>query len=119
VRLPSDPQFAEGFAVERALHEWLGTFARPSRSAGELFTAASAVIVRAGYESLDFGSNVGHSMVRRREDRIFIESGASTQLGDLGIFTFEPHIRRRSRGRWGFKHENIYAFDADGALIEV
>ena len=106
-------------AVETALHDWLSTVARPDLSAGELFTAATAAIASAGYENLDFGGNVGHSIARRLQDRVFLERGAATPLGDLGLFTFEPHIRKRDTGHWGFKQENIYTFDAAGTLIEV
>ena len=116
---PATAQFVEGLSIERALHEWLRTFATLDRTAGELFAAANARINHAGYENLDFAGNVGHSIATRREDRIFIEHGASVRLGDLGLFTFEPHIRRRDVGRWGFKHENIYAFDDTGALVEI
>ncbi len=87
--------------------------------AGDLFDAANSEINEAGYENLDFAGNIGHSIVRHRDHRRYIERGASVQLGALSPFTFEPHIRRRIDGRWGFKHENIYVFDPAGSLIEV
>lgn len=116
---PGDPDFAAGLGTEATLHAWLLAFATPVMRAGDLFDAANSEINEAGYENLDFAGNIGHSIVRHRDHRRYIERGASVQLGALSPFTFEPHIRRRIDGRWGFKHENIYVFDPAGSLIEV
>ena len=87
--------------------------------AESVYDAANARIIKAGFENLDFAGNLGHSIERTREDRRYLESGSATCLGGVSPFTFEPHIRRRSHGRWGFKHENIDMFDAAGVLVEV
>jgi len=34
------------------------------------------------------------------------------------LLTFEPHVRAVG-GRWGFKHEEIYRFDASGRVIPL
>ena len=87
--------------------------------ADELFESANDQIRVAGYENLDFAGNVGHSIVRKRDERRYLERGALALLGELSPFTFEPHIRRQGGGRWGFKHEDIYMFDVASKLVEV
>jgi hypothetical protein len=69
--------------------------------------------------NLDFAGNVGHSIERCRDDRRYLERGSAVRLWQMSPFTFEPHIRRRDGGCWGFKHENIYAFDPAGSLVEL
>jgi hypothetical protein len=118
-RMPGHPEFVEGLAAQRVLHAWLMDHAVPDMGASELFEAANQRVRSLGYENLDFAGNVGHSIVRTLEERRYLERGASVLLRDLNPFTFEPHIRRQIAGRWGFKHENIYAFDEAGVLLEV
>jgi hypothetical protein len=57
--------------------------------------------------------NLGHSIVRKKEDRIYIEKGNRTKLADVSFFTFEPHISV-SGSKYGYKRENIYYFDKEG-----
>lgn len=54
--------------------------------------------------------NLGHSIVRRKADRIYIEKGNNTKLGDVNYFTFEPHISIAG-SKYGYKRENIYYFE--------
>ena len=61
--------------------------------------------------------NLGHSIERKKEDRIYIEKGNKTKLGDAGYFTFEPHISV-SGSVYGYKRENIYYFEK-GVLREL
>ena len=70
-------------------------------------------ICEEGYINLDFMGNLGHSIVRKKEDRIYIEKGNSARLGDVHFFTFEPHISVIG-SKYGYKRENIYYFDKDG-----
>lgn len=116
---PAEIAFTEGLQAEQRLHQWMRQYATPSTPAGDLFEAANAEIRRLGFENLDFAGNVGHSIVRDRADRVFLERGAEKPLGELGLFTFEPHICRASGGIWGFKHENIYYFDELGRVVEL
>ena len=83
-----------------------------------LYELANESIIDAGFENLDFLGNVGHSICERRDQRLYIESGNNRCLGEVTCFTFEPHIRLRT-GKWGYKHENIYYFDDDGAPCEL
>lgn len=36
--------------------------------------------------------NLEHSIVRQKNDRVYIEKGNQTSLGNVSYFTFEPHI---------------------------
>lgn len=36
--------------------------------------------------------NLRHSIVRQKNDRIYIEKGNQICLGEVHYFTFEPHI---------------------------
>jgi hypothetical protein len=119
VSRPAGVAFRDGLEAEAQLHAWLRRTAAPDLPAGALFEAANAEIRWLGYENLDFARNVGHSIVRDRADRVFLERGAQRPLGSLGLFTFEPHICRAPGGVWGFKHENIYYFDEAGQIVEL
>lgn len=70
-----------------------------------------------GFINLDFLGNLGHSIVRQKKDRIYIEKGNTTQLGNVNYFTFEPHISTRG-SKYGYKKENIYYFEND-MLVEL
>ena len=60
--------------------------------------------------NLDFSGNLGHSIERRRDDRVYIERGNRIRLGDVAFFTFEPHIGCHG-SKYGYKKENIYYFE--------
>ena len=114
---PMSPEFQRGLRVEQILHAELREIAHPEMTCAALFDWANVRIKALGFRNLDFLGNVGHSITTRREERCFIEQGQQKCLGDLLCFTFEPHIA--SDDRWGFKHEEIYAFDADGLLNPI
>jgi Xaa-Pro aminopeptidase len=116
--IPQSPEFVAGAALQCELHEQLLRGTTRDTTCGEAYSAALELIRRSGYECLDFLANVGHSIERSPADRIYLEPENPRPLGDLGLFTFEPHIRKLG-GRWGFKHENIYYFGDDGRLTEL
>lgn len=118
VREPSLPEFQEGVAAERELHAGMLAFVRPDTSFEALFEFANGLIRTLGFENLDFLGNVGHSIASARADRVYIQAGNAARLGEVGLFTFEPHIRKRG-GTWGFKHENIYGFGPQGRAVEI
>ncbi len=93
-------------------------FVSASTTYHELFEWTNAQIRATGFENLDFRHNVGHSLTMGHERRRFIEAGNHASLGDAPFFTFEPHVRVVG-GRWGFKHENVFFFDAGGRLEEL
>lgn len=112
-----DEKWRDGLQMELLLHDELCRFAAPNTTFEQLYDHMNGFISTRGFENLDFMGNLGHSIVRQREDRIYIEKGNHNRLGDVGMFTFEPHIRRIG-SKCGFKHENIYYFQ-EGQLKEL
>lgn len=115
---PSSPELAAGMNMQDMLHRAMRQFVQPETSLHELYEFANGLIEAEGFENLDFRRNLGHSIETHPAARQFIERGNRCKLGRLSCFTFEPHIRT-VRGRWGFKHENIYYFDEDGAVEQL
>jgi Xaa-Pro aminopeptidase len=115
---PSLPCFRQGMATQLKLHDAMKSSVRPETTFQELFEFSNTMIRSLGFENLDFLGNVGHSIESARADRRYIEAGNSQALGDVRLFTFEPHIRLPD-GVWGYKHENIYAFDQNGRAVEI
>jgi Xaa-Pro aminopeptidase len=118
VEMPRSPEFRRGMTMERRLHEDLLAFATADTTFGELHEHTSAAITAAGFVNLDFLGNVGHSIESRRDDRCYIEAGNARRLGEVALFTFEPHIREAG-GAWGFKHESIYRCGPSGRVEEL
>jgi len=115
---PKQSEFVSGFGVEKALHAEMIEFVSPSTKFSELFEFTNAKIKQYGYENLDFLGNVGHSIEARISDRRFVDSRCHESLGDVALFTFEPHIRKAG-SQWGFKHEEIYYFNQDGHAVAL
>ena len=99
-----------GIAMEKRLHARLKEIATPEMSFEDLYYQMNDFIKECGYINLDFMGNLGHSIVRRKDDRIYIEKGNNTKLGDVNYFTFEPHISIAG-SKYGYKRENIYYFE--------
>ena len=97
------------------LHAEMKKYVRPETSFEALYHYINELIRHSGYENLDFMGNLGHSIVKNKEDRIYIEKGNQSKLCDVSFFTFEPHIRMQNFG-YGFKKENIYYFKGDELL---
>jgi hypothetical protein len=70
-----------------------------------------------GYINPDFLGNLGHSIVKEKNQRIYTKKGNRTKLSDVEAFTFEPHISLPG-SLFGFKKENIYGFNG-GVLVEL
>ena len=83
----------------------------------ELYYYINNIIEQKGYINLDFMGNLGHSIVRQKSDRVYIEKGNQIPLGDVAYFTFEPHISVPN-SKYGYKRENIYYFD-NGVIKEL
>ena len=64
-----------------------------------------------------FDSLAGHSIVRQKNDRVYIEKGNQICLGNVSYFTFEPHISVKG-SKYGYKRENIYYFE-NGVIKEL
>ena len=112
---PKDEELEQGQVIQDRLHQHFTEVLKPDSSFEDVFEEMNSMIEKLGYRNLDFLGNVGHSIVMKRDDRIYFEKGNKTRLKEVGYFTFEPHICRKS-GKWGFKHENIYYFDKMGKV---
>ncbi len=115
---PNDPAFAAGIAFLRRLHSAMRLFVTVRTTFHELAVWTARQIESAGFVNLDFRGNVGHSIAARSEDRLYIEADNHRSLGEVSFFTFEPHLRAAGE-RWGFKHEDIFFFDAVGRIEEL
>jgi Xaa-Pro aminopeptidase len=115
---PSNAAFLVGVSFVRRLQAAMRQFVTPQTTFHELATWTAQQIDAAGFVNLDFRGNVGHSIATRRDDRVYIEAGNHRPLGEVSFFTFEPHVRAED-GTWGFKHEDIFFFDASGTVEEL
>ena len=109
----ANDEWRAGLQMEERLHEKMIEMANPEMTFEELYYRVNKIIRDEGYINLDFMGNLGHSIVRRKEDRIYIEKGNQAKLGDVEYFTFEPHISIDG-SKFGYKRENIYYFDNGG-----
>ncbi len=107
--IPKHHISAEGYNLEMKLHSELLDVANPEMTAHELWLHMNEIIERHGFENLDFKGNLGHSIEKNIKDRRYIEKDNHSPLKDFGLFTFEPHIRKKNNVL-GFKHENIHFF---------
>ena len=112
-----NPEWRAGIEMENKLHNRMMEIVSKEMTFEELYYQMNDYIRNEGYINLDFMGNLGHSIVRRKEDRIYIEKDNHTKLGDVRLFTFEPHISMEG-SRFGYKKENIYYFD-DGVITEL
>lgn len=105
-------EWRSGLLMEEQLHRECISFVTPYTTFEELYLHINKYISEKGYANLDFLGNLGHSIVKEKKDRIYIEKGNKYRLGDVNYFTFEPHISRPN-SIFGYKMENIYYFDKD------
>ncbi len=110
-------EWRSGLETEDCLHEAMMRFVNEDTTFEELFYFINNEITKRGYINLDFLGNLGHSIVKDKSQRIYIEKGNTEKLSSVEAFTFEPHISLPG-SVYGFKKENIYSF-ADGRLIEL
>ncbi|MBE5819195.1 MAG: M24 family metallopeptidase [Clostridiales bacterium] len=122
-RIVKDPEqiqndeWRNGLKMEAYLHEAMLGFVNENTTFEELFYYINDQIKSQGYVNLDFLGNLGHSIVKDKKHRIYIEKGNTQKLTAVEAFTFEPHISL-SGSLYGFKKENIYGFNG-GVLIEL
>ena len=103
-------EWRAGLEMEDKIHDRMIEIVSREMTFEELYYQMNDYIRKEGYINLDFMGNLGHSIVRKKDDRIYIEKGNRAQLGDVHFFTFEPHISV-SGSKYGYKRENIYYFD--------
>jgi len=116
-KVAKNAEWRDGILAEEQLHADLVALATPSMNFEELHSQMNARIRQLGFENIDFLGNLGHSIERNSDDRLYIEPGNTLRLDEVDLFTFEPHIRRPN-GAYGYKHENIYRF-AGSTLIAI
>lgn len=110
-------EWRNGLLMEEELHAELLRFAAPQTTFEELYFHINQLITDRGFVNLDFLGNLGHSIVKDKNDRIYTEKGNTALLSSVDYFTFEPHISVKG-SKYGYKKENIYYF-ADGVLKEL
>ena len=103
-------EWREGLMMEKKLHDRMMEIVSPDMTFEALYYQMNEYIKDEGYINLDFMGNLGHSIVRRKDDRIYIEKGNRSKLGDVDYFTFEPHISVAG-SKFGYKREDIYYFE--------
>ena len=106
-----------GLAMQERLHGELLRFARPETTFHELHAHMNALLSREGFVNLDFHGNLGHSICRELDARVYTEAGNHAPLSSCERFTFEPHIGLPG-SPYGYKKENIYFFE-DGRLAAL
>jgi Xaa-Pro aminopeptidase len=115
---PGSTEMAGGISTELWLHDEMKSYAKQTTTFHDLYLYCNGLINERGYENLDFNQNLGHSIVQDKKDRLFIEAGCNVRLSEVPFITFEPHIKKCGSA-WGFKHENIYYFNAENVLTEL
>ena len=110
-------EWRRGLQMEEYLHKTLIDVATPDMTFEELYYFMNDLIVKKGFFNLDFLGNLGHSIVKDKNDRIYTEKGNHKRLSDVEMFTFEPHISIPD-SKYGYKREDIYYFD-NGKLIKL
>ena len=110
-------EWRAGLLMEEELHKELIAFATPQTTFEELYYHINQLITDRGFINLDFLGNLGHSIVKDKNDRIYTEKGNKALLSSVDHFTFEPHISVPD-SKYGYKKENIYFFKS-GKLIEL
>ena len=110
-------EWRKGLQMEEYLHQTLIDVGTPDMTFEELYGYMNELIVKKGFLNLDFLGNLGHSIEKNKNDRIYIEKGNLKRLSDVTMFTFEPHISILN-SQYGYKKEDIYYF-ANGKLIRL
>ena len=113
----TNDEWKKGLQMEEYLHEEMCKFVTPETTFEELYYYINGIIEEKGYINLDFMGNLGHSIVRHKNDRVYIEKGNQMCLGNVSYFTFEPHISVKG-SKYGYKRENIYYFE-NGVIKEL
>ena len=113
----TNEEWKKGLLMEKHLHEEMCKFVTPETTFEEVYYYMNSIIEEKGYINLGFKGNLGHSIVRDKSERVYIEKGNHLSLGDVCYFTFEPHISAQG-SKYGYKRENIYYFE-NGVIKEL
>lgn len=110
-------EWRNGLQMEEYLHKTLIDVATPNMTFEELYYYMNDLISEKGFLNLDFLGNLGHSIEKDKNDRIYTKKGNHKRLSDVEMFTFEPHISIPN-SQYGYKREDIYYFN-NGRLIKL
>ena len=110
-------EWRNGLLMEERLHQELIDFVTPQTTFEELYMYINNLINNEGFINLDFMGNLEHSIVKNKNERVYIENGNHMLLSSVNYFTFEPHISIPNSS-YGYKKENIYYFSKE-KLIEL
>ncbi len=110
-------EWRNGLMMEDRLHNELLDFVKPETTFEELYFHINEMITKHRFINLDFMGNLGHSIAKNKDDRVYIEKGNNQKLSEVSYFTFEPHISVAG-SKYGYKKENIYYFE-NGKPIEL
>ena len=110
-------EWRKGLQMEDRLHHELTEFVNIETTFEELYYHINEIILKAGFVNLDFMGNLGHSIVKNKNDRVYTEKGNTQRISEVKYFTFEPHISIPG-SKYGYKKENIYYFQ-NGKPVEL
>ena len=113
----SNEEWRKGLQMEDRLHHELTEFVNTETTFEELYYHINEIILKAGFVNLDFMGNLGHSIVKNKNDRVYTEKGNTQRISEVKYFTFEPHISIPG-SKYGYKKENIYYFQ-NGKPVEL
>lgn len=110
-------EWRNGLLMEERLHQELIDFVTPQTTFEELYLHINSLIIDKGFINLDFMGNLGHSIAKNKDERVYIEKDNHLLLSSTDYFTFEPHISDPT-SKYGYKKENIYYF-SNGKLVKL
>lgn len=73
-------EWKNGLLIEKELHSELLNFATSNTTFEELYYHMNDFIKKCGYINLDFNGNLGHSIVKNKNRKIYIEKGNKKSL---------------------------------------
>ena len=113
----SNEEWKRGLLMEDKLHSEMIAFVNTETTFEELYYHINGLILNECFINLDFMGNLGHSIVKNKNERVYTEKGNIQKISDVKYFTFEPHISVPG-SKYGYKKENIYYFD-NGKLVQL
>ena len=87
IGMVKNDEWRNGLLMEDKLHSELISFAAPETTFEELYLHINSFIREHGFVNLDFMGNLGHSIAKRKDDRIYIEKGNQTALSSVDLFS--------------------------------
>ena len=95
-------EWRNGLLMEERLHQELIDFVTPQTTFEELYLHINSLIIDKGFINLDFMGNLGHSIAKNKDERVYIEKDNHLLLSSTDYFTFEPHISNPT-SKYGYK----------------